>query len=181
MTSDRIPTRSAAVAGDPVRNDRIRVLSVVVEDHPGVLFRVSGLIRRRGFNIEGLSVGPIGEQGRSRMTLTVHAGHAEVDQVQKQLDKMIEVIEVTDITDDPILPRELIVARIAATNGERQAIEAQFSKYGARILDAGPDSVIVELAADAAKVEEFLARMHQYGIKEMARSGPVAMRRISAR
>jgi acetolactate synthase I/III small subunit len=158
----------------------VRVLSVVVEDHPGVLFRVSGLIRRRGFNIEGLSVGPIDEKGRSRMTLTVHAGHAEVDQVQKQLDKMIEVIEVTDITDGPILARELVVARVTSANGDRPAIEEQVAKYGARILDAGPDSVIVELAADAAKVEEFLNRMHRHGIKEMARSGPVAMRRISA-
>ena len=154
------------------------MLSVVVEDHPGVLFRVSGLIRRRGFNIEGLSVGPIDEQGRSRMTLTVHAGHAEVDQVEKQLEKMIEVIEVTDITDDPILTRELVLARVSAANGERHAIETQLQKYGARILDAGPDSILVELAADAARVEEFLARMHAHGIKEMARSGPVAMRRI---
>src|SRR2546430_8539236 len=104
---------------------------------------------------------PTNEKARSRMTLTVHAGHAEVDQVQKQLDKMIEVIEVTDITDDPILSRELVVARVSAANGERHAIETEVSKYGARILDAGPDSVIVELAADAAKVEEFLARMHR--------------------
>src|SRR5437867_3066929 len=149
----------------------VRVLSVVVEDHPGVLFRVSGLIRRRGFNIEGLSVGPIDEKGRSRMTLTVHAGHAEVDQVEKQLEKMIEVIEVTDITDGPILTRELVVARVTASNGERHSIETMVSRFGARILDAGSDSVIVELAADAAKVEEFLALMHRHGIKEMARSG----------
>jgi acetolactate synthase-1/3 small subunit len=160
-------------------SDRVRVLSVVVEDHPGVLFRVSGLIRRRGFNIEGLSVGPIDEKGRSRMTLTVHAGHAEVDQVQKQLDKMIEVIEVTDITDDPILTRELLIARVNGANGTRHSLEAEIERFGARILDAGPESVIVELAADALKVEEFLALMQRHGIKEMARSGPVAMRRIA--
>jgi acetolactate synthase-1/3 small subunit len=159
-------------------SDRVRVLSVVVEDHPGVLFRVSGLIRRRGFNIEGLSVGPIDEKGRSRMTLTVHAGHAEVDQVQKQLDKMIEVIEVTDITDDPILTRELLIARVSVPNGARHSLEAEVQRFGARILDAGPESVIVELATDAPKVEEFLAVMQRHGIKEMARSGPVAMRRI---
>jgi acetolactate synthase-1/3 small subunit len=156
----------------------VRVLSVVVEDHPGVLFRVSGLIRRRGFNIEGLSVGPIDEKGRSRMTLSVHAGHAEVDQVQKQLDKMIEVIDVTDITDDPIVTRELLIARVGAAGADRRAIEAEIERFGARILDAGPESLIVELAADAARVEEFLALMHRHGIKEMARSGPVAMRRI---
>jgi acetolactate synthase-1/3 small subunit len=158
--------------------DRVRVLSVVVEDHPGVLFRVSGLIRRRGFNIEGLSVGPIDVDGRSRMTLTVHAGHAEVDQVQKQLDKMIEVIEVTDITDDPILTRELLIARVEGEGAARRAVESEVQRFGARVLDTGPESVIVELAADAAKVEEFLALMRRHGIKEMARSGPVAMRRI---
>ena len=159
-------------------NNPVRVLSVVVEDHPGVLFRVSGLIRRRGFNIEGLSVGPIGEDGRSRMTLTVHAGHAEVDQVEKQLQKMIEVIEVTDITDDPILTRELAVVRIEAPLAERPALEAKLANFGARILDAGPESMIVELATDAGRVEDFLAEMRSRGIKEMARSGPVAMRRI---
>ena len=159
-------------------SNRVRVLSVVVEDHPGVLFRVSGLIRRRGFNIEGLSVGPIGENGRSRMTLTVHAGHAEVDQVEKQLQKMIEVIEVTDITDDPILTRELVVVRVNAPTSRRPALEEQLANFGARILDAGPESLIVELGADAARVEEFLAQMRRHGIKEMARSGPVAMRRI---
>jgi acetolactate synthase-1/3 small subunit len=160
-------------------NNPLRVLSVVVEDHPGVLFRVSGLIRRRGFNIEGLSVGPIGENGRSRMTLTVDAGHAEVDQVEKQLEKMIEVIEVTDITDDPILTRELVVVRVDAPGSDRAAIEEQLANVGARILDAGPESLIVELSADAKQVEEFLSQMRRHGIKEMARSGPVAMRRLA--
>src|SRR5215510_647514 len=74
--------------------ERLRVLTAVVEDHPGVLTRVSGMIRRRGFNIQSLSVGPTDAPGRSRLTLTVDAGHAEVDQVQKQLDRLVEVIEV---------------------------------------------------------------------------------------
>ena len=85
--------------------ERLRVLTAVVEDHPGVLTRVSGMIRRRGFNIQGLSVGPTGQPGRSRLTLTVDAGHAEVDQVQKQLERLIEVIEVSDLTEAPRLSR----------------------------------------------------------------------------
>src|SRR3981081_2264394 len=93
---------------------RLRVLSAVVEDHPGVLARVSGMIRRRGFNIQGLAVGPTNRPGRSRMTLTVDAGHAEVDQVEKQLDRLIEVVEIADITGQSKHVRELVLAKLAA-------------------------------------------------------------------
>src|SRR5437763_17126904 len=88
-------------------HQRLRVLTAVVENHPGVLSRVSGMVRRRGFNIQTLSVGPTNDDSRSRMTLTVHAGHAEVDQVEKQLDRMVEVIEIEDLTGRPKLIREM--------------------------------------------------------------------------
>src|ERR1700716_1204698 len=91
----------------------LRVLTAVVEDNPGVLMRVSGMIRRRGFNIQGLSVGPTNRAGRSRMTLTVAAGPAEVDQVQKQLDRLIEVIEIEDVTEAPKVSRELALVKLA--------------------------------------------------------------------
>src|SRR5919109_1287111 len=96
---------------------RLRVLTAVVEDHPGVLSRVSGMIRRRGFNIQGLSVGPTGMPGRSRMTLTVDAGHAEVDQVEKQLDRLIEVLEIEDLTEAPRINRELALVKLAVAEG----------------------------------------------------------------
>src|SRR5215472_2311956 len=93
-----------------MKSEKDRVISLLVEDHPGVLNRVSGLVRRRGFNISALSVAPSEKPGFSRMTLTVNAGHAEVDQVEKQLDRLIEVVEVTDLTAERF-HRELLVGR----------------------------------------------------------------------
>src|SRR5437763_4623103 len=95
-------------------HDRLRLLAVTVENHPGVMSRVSGMIRRRGFNIQTITVGPSTVEGRSRMTLTVDAGHAEVDQVAKQLDRLVEVISVEDITEAPTYSRELLIARLDA-------------------------------------------------------------------
>ena len=156
---------------------KLRVLSVIVEDHPGVLARVSGLIRRRGFNIEALSVGPTDHEGRSRMTLTVDAGHAEVDQVGKQLHKLIEVIKVTDLTDEPLTSRELVLVRLSAIGQRREALMQTVEHMGGRTVDIGREGVTVELAGDVDAIEGFLELLRPYGIKEVARSGPVAMRR----
>jgi acetolactate synthase-1/3 small subunit len=161
----------------PNSNGKLRVLSVVVEDHPGVLARVSGLIRRRGFNIDALSVGPTDRAGRSRMTLTVDAGHAEVDQVGKQLHKLVEVIKVTDLTDEPVTSRELVLVRVGATGQRREAVMQAIEHLGGRTLDIGRDAITVELAADADAIEGFVELLRPYGVKEVARSGPVAMRR----
>src|SRR3981081_1704881 len=113
---------------EAVRVTSLRVLSAVVEDHPGVLSRVSGMIRRRGFNIQGLSVGPTGVPGRSRMTLTVDAGHAEVDQVEKQLDRLIEVLEIEDLTETPRINRELALVRLAVTGPSRAQALAELAR-----------------------------------------------------
>ncbi len=153
-----------------------RVLSLVVEDHPGVLERVASQVRRRGFNIEALSVGPV-EDGRSRMTLTVDAGHAEVDQVAKQVEKLIEVIEVHDITDEATVTRELIVARLALPQPQREAAVARIARAGGRVVDALNGHVIVEITAEPTQVETYLSLLRPYGLTEFARSGPVAMRR----
>ena len=143
----------------------LRVLSVVVEDHPGVMSRVSGLIRRRGFNIETITVGPSTVPGRSRMTLTVDAGHAEVDQVAKQLGRLIEVIDVQDLTDDNPVSRELVLVRLENT-------PPLVEQFGARRLG----NRIVELTADSETVEDFIEYLRPFGIAELARTGPVAIR-----
>jgi len=166
-------TSELAVAGV---SHRLRVLSLVVEDRPGVLERVASQVRRRGFNIETLTVGPVAD-GRSRMTVTVDAGHAEVDQVAKQVDKLVEVIEVHDITDDPIVSRELVVARLGVPAHARERAVGLFAAFGARVIDAGSASVIVEFSGAPDRVEGFLALVRAYGLQELARSGPVAMRR----
>jgi len=157
-------------------SNRVRALSLVVEDHPGVLERVASQIRRRGFNIQSLTVGPVGG-GRSRMTVTVDAGHAEVDQVAKQVDKLIEVIEVHDITDDPIVSRELVVARVDVPEHARETFLSRLSSFGGRVVDALNGSLVVEVSAAPDQVEGFLSLLRPYGLSELARSGPVAMRK----
>jgi acetolactate synthase-1/3 small subunit len=156
----------------------LRVLSAVVEDHPGVLSRVSGMIRRRGFNIQGLSVGPTGVPGRSRMTLTVDARHAEVDQVEKQLDRLIEVLEIEDLTEGPHITRELALVKLAATGDAKQAALAEVERSGGRVVDEHPDQLIVELSGEFERVESALEALRPFRIVDLARSGPVAISKI---
>ena len=157
---------------------KLRVLSLVVEDHPGVLERVASQVRRRGFNIGALSVGPVAE-GRSRMTVTVDAGTAEIDQVAKQIDKLIEVIDVHDLTDQPLVARELVVARLCNSGHAREAAVSAVVRAGGRIVEASDDSLIVELSAEPARVESLLSLLRPHGLTELARSGPVAMSKKS--
>jgi acetolactate synthase-1/3 small subunit len=157
--------------------ERVRVLSVEVENRPGVLFRVSGMIRRRGFNIQGLSVGPTGRPGRSRMTLAVHAGHAEVDQVEKQLDRLVEVIEIDDITEQAKKVRELILVKLAVTGEQRAEVAEKVVRLGGRVIDESAGQVIVEVAGEYQPMQDVVRELEPYGIVELARSGPVAMSR----
>jgi acetolactate synthase I/III small subunit len=147
-------------------HDRLRLLAVTVENHAGVMSRVSGMIRRRGFNIQTITVGPSTVEGRSRMTLTVDAGYAEVDQVAKQLDRLIEVIKVEDITEAPTYSRELLIARL-------DKVPPTVEQFGARRVSAN----LVELTADTETIEDFIEFLRPFGIQELARTGPVAMRR----
>lgn len=169
------PGTSQAPPSGPEPVERLRVLTAVVEDHPGVLTRVAGMVRRRGFNIQGLSVGPTEEPGRSRMTLTVDAGHAEVDQVHKQLDRLIEVLEVQDLTEAPRLSRELALVKLMVSGPRRDRAVADVDRFGGRVVDAGAGYVIVEVSGEFERVERFLDALRPYGIADLARSGPVAM------
>lgn len=160
---------------DGAARPNLRVLTAVVEDHPSVLSRMSGMIRRRGFNIQGLSVGPTGVPGHSRLTLTVDAGHAEVDQVEKQLDRLVEVIEIEDLTDARRLSRELALVKLAVSGPGRERALAEVDAFGGRVVDAGPEHVIVEVSGEFDRVERFLDALRPHGVVELARSGPVAM------
>ena len=153
----------------------LRVLTAVVENNPGVLSRMSGMVRRRGFNIQGLSVGPTADVRRSRMTLTVDAGHAEVDQVEKQLDRLVEVIEVEDLTEEAKLVREMALVKLAASGEARERALGEVSRVGGHVVDEGPAHVIVEVAGGFDEVERLLETLRPYRIVDLARSGPVAM------
>jgi acetolactate synthase-1/3 small subunit len=153
--------------------ERLRVISVLVEDGSNTLSKVSGLIRRRGFHVRSISVGPSREAGRSRMTLTVDAGHAEVDQVRKQLERLVEVVEVEDVTGQYIHSRELVVAKVAASE------VPGLLERGAKVLDTGADGTTVEFSGEGKDVGDFINELMQHGVLDVARSGPVVMRRTA--
>ena len=152
---------------------RVRTLSVLVEDGANTLSKVSGLIRRRGFHVRSISVGPSRQPGRSRMTLTIDSGHAETDQVRKQLERLVEVIEIEDVTGELVHSRELVVAKV------RSSEVAGLVEKGAKVLDAGPDGTTVEFAGEGKDVGDFINELIQHGVVDVARSGPVVMRRTA--
>jgi acetolactate synthase-1/3 small subunit len=155
----------------PTPQTRIRVLSLLVEDGENTLTKVSGVIRRRGFHVRGISIGPSRQPGRSRITLEIDHGHAEADQVRKQLERLVEVLEVEDLTGDDLHSRELVVATVAASE-----VEALLHR-GAKVLSTGPDGTTVELSGNADEVADFVDELIRHGIVDVVRSGPVVMRR----
>jgi acetolactate synthase-1/3 small subunit len=156
-------------------SSRHRLLSLLVENHPGVLNKVSSMVRRRGMNITSLSVGETDDETVSRMTIAVDVGRAQADQAVKQLYKLIEVIKVADITEDPIVDRELVLAKVAAQRGDRSELLQIVDIFKAKIADVSPEAMVLEMSGPEDEVETFLELIRPFGIKEVARSGTVAM------
>src|SRR5947209_16471795 len=150
---------------------RVRILSVLVEDGQNTLTKVSGVLRRRGFHVRGISVGPSRQPGRSRITLQIDHGHAEADQVRKQLERLVEVLEVEDLTGDDVHNRELVVATVAASELD------DLLERGAKVLSSGPDGTTVEFSGGADEVSGFVDELIRHGIVDVVRSCPVVMRR----
>ena len=163
------PRPAPSLAAD--REMRVRVLSVLVEDGPNTLSKISGLIRRKGFHVRSISVGPSRQPGRSRMTLAIDAGHAETDQVRKQLERVVEVIEVEDVTSDDVHSRELVVAKVKASE------VASLVERGAKVLNTAADGTTVEFSGEGKDVGDFIDELLHHGVLDVARSGPVVMRR----
>jgi acetolactate synthase I/III small subunit len=149
----------------------------LVEDHPGVLDRVASLFRRRGFNIDSLVVGPTEEDGVSRMTIVVDGATTQVEQVEKQLYKLIDVLKVSDITNDGIVATELALIKVRANNLNRGEILDVAQIFGAHIVDASETTVIVQATGDEEHMERLLRLLRPYGIREVARTGRVALAR----
>lgn len=149
-------------------------IAVLVENKPGVLARVASLFRRRGFNIESLSVGITENEEISRMTIVVNGDEKVLEQVVKQLNKLIEVIKVSDVSYDSV-ERELCLVRTNAPPEKRGEIVELTNIFRARIVDVAKDSFIIEITGDEDKINAFIDLMRNYGIKEVARTGKVAM------
>lgn len=156
-----------------------RILSILVEDRPGVLTRVSGLFSRRGYNIQNIAVGRTTEPGISRMTVTVDADPLTVEQIVKQLNKQLNVLKISDLTDEPSVARELLLVKVKAEPTRRSDIQQMVNTFRARIIDLSPDSMIIEVTGDDEKLKAFLLMMQEFGIKEIASTGKVALYRGS--
>ncbi len=153
-------------------------IAVLVENKPGVLARVSSLFRRRGFNIESLAVGTTERPDISRMTIVVRGDDRTLEQVMKQLNKLIEVIKVSDLSENSV-ERELALIKVHAPPAKRSEIIEIANIFRARIVDVARDSFIIEITGDEEKINAFVDLMRQFGIKEMARTGKISMARGS--
>lgn len=152
-------------------------LVALVQDKPGVLSRVASLFRRRGFNIESIAVGASEEPLLSRMTIVVLGDAAQVEQVRKQLDRLVDVVKVSDISDESMVARELALIRVKTTPSNRSEIIQIVDIFRANIVDVAPDSLVVEVTGDKDKLSSLLGLLKDFGVREIARTGLVAMTR----
>ena len=153
------------------------ILLALVEDKPGVLNRMASLFRRRSFNIESIAVGHSEIPHLSRMTIVVDGTTAMVEQVRKQLDKVIDVVKVSDISGDDMIARELALIKVKATSSTRSEIIQIVDIFRANIVDVALDSVTIEVTGDEEKINSLFNLLRGFGIKEVARTGRIAMTR----
>jgi acetolactate synthase-1/3 small subunit len=152
-------------------------VSVLVQNKPGVLARTAGLFSRRGYNIESLTVGVTENEAVSRMTIVVAGDDTVVEQVTKQLNKLIEVIKVSDLTKESYVDRELVLIKVTADSSNRAEIMQIVSIFRARIVDVAPKSLIIEVTGDEGKLDALIGMLKQFGIKEIVRTGTLALGR----
>jgi acetolactate synthase-1/3 small subunit len=154
-------------------------LSVLVEDESGALSRISGLFARRGFNIESLAVGPAEESGMSRLTMVVEGDSRTVEQMTKQLNKLVNVLGVTDLSTIPSVERELMLLKVSAPPEKRAAILDLVHVFRAKVIDVGETALTLEVVGDPGKLVALEQVLATYGILEIARTGKVALERAS--
>lgn len=155
-------------------------LVALVEDKPGVLNRLASLFRRRGFNIDSIAVGHSETPGLSRVTLVVDGTATMVEQVRKQLDKVIDIVKVSDLTEANLVARELALIKVNTTSATRSSIMQIVDIFRANIIDVSFDSVTVEVTGDEDKIDSLYNLLRGYGVKELARTGRIALVRGGA-
>lgn len=155
------------------------VLSLLVEDKPGLLTRVAGLFARRGFNIESLAVGKSEIEGLSRITVVVDVEELPLEQVTKQLNKLINVIKIVELDPTQSVTREHLLIKVRVDNTTRSQILEAVNLFRAKVVDVATDALVIETTGDPAKIQAFLRVLEPYGIKEIAQSGLLAIGRGS--
>lgn len=153
----------------------LHTLSVLVEDKAGVLARVSSLLARRGFNIHSLAVGPTAEPGMSRMTIVVNA--PELEQVKKQLHKLVNVVKITELDPDRSVEREVMLVRVSAPTSKRSEPLEVATVFQAHAVDVGANSIMFQVTGSPQKINDFLDLMRPYGIIDLVKSGRIALQR----
>lgn len=155
------------------------VLSLLVEDKPGLLTRVAGLFARRGFNIESLAVGKSEIDGLSRITVVVDVEELPLEQVTKQLNKLVNVIKIVELDPAQSVTREHMLIKVRVDNTTRSQVLEAVTLFRARVVDVSTDALVIETTGDSGKIEAFLRVLEPYGIKEIAQSGLLAIGRGS--
>src|SRR5688572_18103368 len=153
------------------------VLSLLVEDKPGLLTRVAGLFARRGFNIESLAVGHSEIDGLSRITVVVDVEELPLEQVTKQLNKLINVIKIVELDPTQSVQREHLLIKVRVDNATRSQVLEAVNLFRARVVDVSTDALVIEVTGDSGKTTAFLRVLEPYGIKEIAQSGLLAIGR----
>lgn len=151
------------------------VLSALVQNQPGVLAQISGMLASRGFNIDSLAVGETECPELSRITFVVHGDDAELEQVRKQLDKVITVVRVLDISTEDFVERDLMLIKVQATSAQRTEIALLVEMFRGRVVDISPESLMIEISGQEQKIVAFIELMRPYGIVELARTGRIAL------
>jgi acetolactate synthase-1/3 small subunit len=151
------------------------VLSALVQNQPGVLAHISGMLASRGFNIDSLAVGETEDANLSRMTFVVHGDDAVLEQVRKQLDKVVTVVKVHDISSEDFVERDLMLLNVQATPQQRMEITLLVEMFRGRVVDISAESLMVEISGQERKIEAFIDLMRPYGILELARTGRIAL------
>jgi acetolactate synthase I/III small subunit len=165
-------------ASGGIKTGRKHILSLLVENKPGVLARIAGLFARRGFNIDSLAVGPTDDERLSRITLTLDGAAHPIDQVTKQLHKLVHVIKIRDLEPEETVARELALFKIACSDGDARAQVMQFTDiFRGKTVDVSKRSVTVEITGTDDKIEAFEEMVRPFGLIEMVRTGEIAVRR----
>jgi acetolactate synthase-1/3 small subunit len=151
------------------------VLSALVQNQPGVLAHISGMLASRGFNIDSLAVGETEKPDLSRITFVVHGDDATLDQVRKQLDKIITVVKVQDISSENYVERDLMLIKVTADAAKRNEIALLVEMFRGRVVDISSDNLLIEISGQEQKIEAFIQLMRPYGILELARTGRIAL------
>jgi acetolactate synthase-1/3 small subunit len=164
-------------AAGNLRTGRKHILSILVENKPGVLTRITGLFARRGFNIDTLAVGPTDEEHLSRITLTLDGAVHPIDQVTKQLHKLVNVLKIRDLEPEETLARELALFKIAADGSARAEVMQLCEIFRAKVVDVTKRSITAEVTGTHDKVDAFERLIRPFGLIEMARTGEIAIAR----